>query len=59
MVRETVFVTAVFLYLLVYNVIGVIEDDNLVTALSAQIQVSIALIGMVRKPSVDPIVLGK
>ena len=32
---------------------------NLATALSAQIQISIVLIGMVRKPSLEPIILAK
>ena len=35
------------------------DDDYFATELSAQIQVSIALIGMVRKPSIDLIVLAK
>ena len=35
------------------------DNDNLATAMEAQIQISIALIGMVGKPSIDPIVLAK
>ena len=35
------------------------DNDNLVTALEAQIQISVALIGTVKKPSIDPIVLAK
>ena len=50
-------VRSVILYSFVYNIL--MNDDNLVTALSAQIQVSRVLIGMVRKPLVGPIVLAK
>ena len=35
------------------------DNDNLVTALSGQIQVSIGMIGTVRKPSIQPIVLAR
>ena len=35
------------------------NNDNLVTALSVQIQISIALIGMVRELSIEPILLAK
>ena len=35
------------------------DNNNLVTALSAQIQISVALVGMVRKPWAEPIVLAK
>ena len=57
--RGLVFVNSLILYSLAYHAADVIDNDNLTTALSAQIQVSTALIGMVRKPSVEPIVLGK
>ena len=35
------------------------DNDNLATAWSAQIQISISLICLVRKPSIEPIVLAK
>ena len=35
------------------------DNDNLASALEAQIQISIALIGTIRKLSIDPIVLAK
>ena len=35
------------------------DNYNLVTALEAQIQISIELIDLVRKSSIDPIVLAK
>ena len=59
MARGPVFVSAVILYSLAYDVTDVMDDDNLATALLAHIQISIALIGMVIKPSVGPIVLAK
>ena len=48
--RGPVFVSAFVSYSLAYNVADVTDNDNLATALSAQIQISIALIGMVLKP---------
>ena len=36
-----------------------LNDDNFVTALSGQIQVSVALIGTVKKPPIEPTVLTK
>ena len=57
--RALVFVSVVMLYLLVYDAIDIMNDDNLATLLSTQIQVRIALISMVRKPSVEPIVLAE
>ena len=42
-----------------YDATDVMDNNNLVTALSAQIQISIALISLVRKPSIEPIVLAK
>ena len=42
-----------------YYAADVMDNDNPATALSAQKQISIALIGMVGKPSVEPIVLAK
>ena len=57
--RGTVFVSAVVSYSLAYNVNSEMDNDNLATALEAQIQISIELIGMVRKLSIDPIVFAK
>ena len=53
------YVSTVILYSLAYDDADVMDNIDLTTTLSAQIQISIALIGMVRKPSVDPIVLAK
>ena len=51
------FISAIISYSLMYNAVDVMGDDNVATALSAQIQISIALIGSVEKPSVERIVL--
>ena len=50
------FVSAVVSYSLAYNSTDVMDNDNLATANESQIQISIVLIGTVRKPSVEPIV---
>ena len=47
------------LYSLAYNVTDVMDYKNLATALESQIQISVVLIGTVRKPSVVPVVLVK
>ena len=57
--REPVFVSTVVSYSLAYDATDVMDNNNLASALEAQIQISIALIGMVRKPSIEPIVLAK
>ena len=57
--RGPVHISAVVSCSLAYDAADVIDNDNLATALSAQIQISIVLIGTVRKPSVKPIVLAK
>ena len=44
------------LYSLTYDTVDVRNNDNLVTALSFMIQMSIAVIHTVRKPSVQPII---
>ena len=54
MARGLVFIIS---YRLAYDAIEVIDDDNLVTALSVQMQISIMLIGRVTQPSVEPVVL--
>ena len=55
--RGPVYVSTVISYLLAYDAAYIMDYDNLATELSAQIQVSIALLGTVRKLSVEPIVL--
>ena len=57
--RRPVFVSAVVSYSLTHDATDIMDNDNLVTVLSAQIQVSKVMIGTVRKPSVEPIVLAK
>ena len=47
------------MYSLASDGADVIDNCNIVTALSAQIQTSIVLICTVRKPSVQPVVLAK
>ena len=54
-----VYVSTVASYSLAYDATDVMDNDNIATALSAQIQTSIALIGMVRKLSFEPIVSAK
>ena len=46
--RGPVYVSAVIPYSLAYEAADIMDSDNLSTALSAQIQVSIVLIGMVK-----------
>ena len=53
------YVSTVISYSLIYDAADVMDNDNLATALSAQIQISIVLISTVRKPSVEPIILAK
>ena len=48
MARRPVFVSAVVSYSLAYNATDVMDNDYLATALSVQIQISIALIGTVK-----------
>ena len=59
MARGPVFASKVSLYSLAYHAIDVMDNDNLALTSPLQIQVSIALIGMVRKQSEVPIVLVK
>ena len=54
-----VFVSPLFSYSLEYDSFYVMDGDNLMTALSTQIQVSIVLIGTDRKPSIEPIGMAK
>ena len=48
--RGQVYVSTVVSYLLAYNAVDVMENYKPLTALSAQVQISISLIGTVRKP---------
>ena len=57
--RGTVYVSAVIMCSLAYDAADVVDNDNLATALSAQIQISIALIGTVKKMVIEPIVLAR
>ena len=57
--KVLVFIGIVVLYSLAYDTINVMYVDNFVTALTAKIQKSIALIGTVRKASIEPNVLAK
>ena len=57
--RGPIFLSAFFLYLLTYDAIDVKDNDNLAFFLEAQIQVMLSLIGTVRKPSTEPVVLVK
>ena len=50
LVRGVVYVSTVISYSLAFDAVDVMDNDNLATALLAQIQSSIALICMVRKP---------
>ena len=52
--RGLAFVDTVVFYPLAYDAINFMDDDNLVTALPAQIQISTSLIGTGRKLSVNP-----
>ena len=58
MTRGPVYVGIVISYSLAYDA-DVMDNINFVTALSAQTQISIAVIGTVRKPSAELIVLAK
>ena len=57
--RGSVYVSAVISYSLTHAAADVMDNDDLVTAMSAQIQIRVVLIGMVRKPSLEPKVLSK
>ena len=46
-------------YSLAYDAADIMDNDNLATVLKSQIQISIVLIGIVRKPSVEPSVSAK
>ena len=57
--RGQAYVSTVISYSLAYDATDVMDNDNLGTALSAQIQISIVLIAILRKPSVEQIVSAK
>ena len=47
--RGLLFISAIILYSLAYDAIDIMDDDNFVTLLASQVQVSVALIAMVKK----------
>ena len=49
-----IYVSAVVSYSLSYDANDIMDKDNLVIALSAQTQIIIPMIDMVRKPSTEP-----
>ena len=55
--RRPVFISTVVSYSLAYDAVDVMDNENLAIALEAQIQISIALIGMVIKLSIDALIL--
>ena len=59
MESRPMFMSSVILHSLVYDAINVTDNDNFATALTAKIQISFALIGRVKKPSIWLIVLTK
>ena len=56
MARVLVFISTVISYSLVYDDTDVMDGDNVATTLEDQIQINTALIEMVRKPSIAPII---
>ena len=57
--RGPVYVSTVILHSMAHDAANVMDNDNVMTALSAQIQISIMLVSMVRKSLEVPIVLAK
>ena len=57
--RGPVFVSTIVSYSLAYDAADVMVNDNLLTSLSAQIQINISLIGTVRKLSIESMVLAQ
>ena len=57
--RGLVFISTVILYSLSHDAIGVMDDENFATGLTAQVQISIALMGTVRTLPIEPIELAK
>ena len=57
--RGSVYVSALISYSLADDTADVMDNDNLVIALSAHIQISVALINTVRNLSVEPIIFAK
>ena len=57
--RKPVFVSAAVSHSLAYDATDIMDNDNLTAALESQIQINMPLIDMVRKQSVEPIVLAK
>ena len=57
--RRLLFISAIFLYSLACDFVDVKGDNNFATALTTKIQISVAIIGTVRKPAREPISLAK
>ena len=47
------------MYSLAYEVLDVMDKENFATALTAQIKISVAVVKMVEKPSIEHIILAK
>ena len=59
MTKGLLFISAIFLTSLAFDAVDVMDNDHLATELTAQILVSTALIDIVRKLSVEHIILAK
>ena len=57
--KGPIYVSTVVLHSLVYDATVVMDNGNLGIALESQIQICIVLIGMIRTPSIEPIVSSK
>ena len=55
--KGPVYISTLVSYSLAYDAADVMDNADLATAWSAQIQISIALIDAVKKPSVDPLII--
>ena len=53
------YVSAIISYSLAYDATDVMDNYNLPTELSTKIQITMSLIGTVRKPVIEPIFLAK
>ena len=59
MLRGSILISAIIFYSLAYAILDIMDDDNFATALEDQILISAALIGMVRKSSIQSIIMAK
>ena len=59
MAKEPVYVSTIIMYSLAHDATDVMDNNNLATALIAQIQISITQVGRIRKLSIEPIILAK